>query len=195
MTRTQRTQRRNALNKSTVESLTWTVHSFVVVRVDAHVLLFGAKGVLAALQGLQLVVRLQVGPAPHPAINNMRQTFPVGHLQPSVQGAGDCHTVTGLTRAAEGPLQLLHGPLLLFQLLNQSVHGLFRPFLFLVSLLPTQQPLDRRAGEGEERGDVHAVQTGLLSAPLLLFLSQKKCGQRPFGVKKKKRRVFVLLEF
>lgn len=146
-------------------SLTWTVHSFVMIRVDAHILLFGAKGVLAALQGLQLMVGLQVRPAPHPTINDVRQAFPMGHLQPSIQGAGDCHTVTGLTRAAESPLQLLHGPFLLFQFLNQSIHCLFRPFLFLVSLLPTQQPFDRRAGEGEERGDVHVGRAVLLPSP------------------------------
>ena len=145
--------------------LTWTVHSFVVVGVDAHIFLFGAKGVLAALQGLQLVVGLQVGPAPHPTVDDMRQAFPVGHLQPSVQGAGDCHTVAGLTRAAEGPLQLLHGSLLLFQFLDQSFHRLFCPLLFLVSLLPAQQLFDRWASEGEERGDVHDGQAALLLPP------------------------------
>ena len=64
---------------------TWGLHTPVVVGVDTDVLLLGAEGELAALQGFQLVVRLQVRPAPHPAVDDMRQTFPVGHLQPAVQ--------------------------------------------------------------------------------------------------------------
>lgn len=155
-------------------SLTWTVHSFVVVGINAHILLLGSKGVLAALQGLQLMVGLQIWPAPHPTINDMGKTFPMGHLQPSIQGAWDCHTVTGLTGAAESPFQLLHGSLLLFQFLHQSIHCLFCPFLFLVPLLPTQQSFDRRAGEGEERGDVHVGQTTLHPS---LFSVQRKYEQ------------------
>lgn len=146
--------------------LTRTVHSFVVVGIDAHILLLGAERVLAALQGLQLVVGLEVRPAPHSAVNDVRQAFPVRHLQPSIQGAGDRHAVAGLARAAESPLQLLHGPLLLFQLFHQSVHSFLGPLLLLVSLLPSQQPLHRRAGEGEQRGDVHAGQAALLPSPL-----------------------------
>lgn len=145
--------------------LTWTVHPFVVVGVDTHILLFGAKRVLAAFQCLQLVVGLQVRPAPHPTVNDMWQALPVGHLQPSIQRARDRHTVTGLTWAAESPLQLFHGSLLLFQFLNQRIHGLFCPLLLLVPLLPTQQPFDRGAGEGEEWRNIHCARVALLHSP------------------------------
>lgn len=62
----------------------WGLHSAVVVRVDAHFFLLGAKWELTALQGLQLVVRLQVGPSPHAAVDNMGQPLAVGHLQTPV---------------------------------------------------------------------------------------------------------------
>lgn len=64
---------------------TWSLNAPVVVRVDTDVLLLGAEGEFAALQGFQLVVRLQVGPAPHPAVDDVGQALPVGHLQPPVQ--------------------------------------------------------------------------------------------------------------
>lgn len=137
-----------------------------MVGIDAHILLLGAKRVLAALQGLQLVVGLEVGPAPHSAVNDVRQAFPVRHLQPSIQGAGDGHAVAGLAWGAERPLQLLHGPLLLFQLFDQRVHCFLGPLFLLVALFPSQEALHRRAGEGEQRGDVHAGQAALLPSPL-----------------------------
>ena len=60
--------------------LTWALHSFVVVGVDAHLLLFGAEWELAELQGLQFVVGLKVGPPPDPAVDHVREAFSVGHL-------------------------------------------------------------------------------------------------------------------
>ena len=65
-----------------------------MVGVDADVLLLGAEGELAAVQGLELVVRLQVGPAPHAAVDDVGQALPVGHLKPAVQRAGDGHALT-----------------------------------------------------------------------------------------------------
>ena len=59
------------------------LHPLVVVGVDADLHLFGGEGVLAELQGLQLVVRLEIRPPPDPAVDDVRQTFPVGHLQSS----------------------------------------------------------------------------------------------------------------
>lgn len=56
-----------------------------MIRVDADVLLLGAEGELATVQGFQLVVGLQIGPAPHPAVDDVRQALPVGHLQSAVQ--------------------------------------------------------------------------------------------------------------
>ena len=48
------------------------LHPLVVVGVDADLHLFGGEGVLAELQGLQLVVRLEVRPAPDPAVDDVR---------------------------------------------------------------------------------------------------------------------------
>ena len=73
---------------------TWSLHTPVVIRVDADVLLLRAEGELAALEGFELVVGLQVRPAPHPAVDHMGQTLPVGHLQPPVQRPRNRHTLT-----------------------------------------------------------------------------------------------------
>ena len=61
------------------------LHSLVVVRVDTHFVLLGVEGVLAQLHRPQLVVGLQVGPAPQAAVDDVRQTFPVGNLQAAIQ--------------------------------------------------------------------------------------------------------------
>lgn len=55
-----------------------------MVGVDAHIVLLEVVVVLAVLDGPQLVVRLQVRPAPEAAVNDMREALPVGHLQSSV---------------------------------------------------------------------------------------------------------------
>ena len=89
-----------------------------MIGVDAHLFLLGAEWELTALQRLELVVRLQVRPAPHAAVDDVRQPLAVGHLQPPVQGAGDGHALAGLPRAAERPLQLVHGSFLLLKLLH-----------------------------------------------------------------------------
>lgn len=91
----------------------WSLHPAVVVRVNAHLFLFGAKRELTALQRLQLMVGLEIWPSPHPAVNDMRQTLAVGHLQAPIQGPGDGDTFAGLPRTAEGPFQLIHGSFLL----------------------------------------------------------------------------------
>lgn len=64
-----------------------------MVGVDADVLLLGAKGEFATLQCFELVMGLEVRPAPHAAVDNMGQALSVGHLQPAVQRARDGHTL------------------------------------------------------------------------------------------------------
>lgn len=96
----------------------WRLYPAVVVGVNAHLFLLGAKWELTALQGLQLMVRLEVRPTPHSAINNVRQALAVGHLQPPVQGPGNCNAFAGLPWTTEGPLQLIHGSFLLLELLH-----------------------------------------------------------------------------
>lgn len=64
-------------------TLTWTLDPLVVVGVDADFLLFGRERVLADLEWFQFVVALQVGPAPHAAIDDVWQALAVGHLRQS----------------------------------------------------------------------------------------------------------------
>lgn len=64
---------------------TWRLHPLVVVGVDADFILLEVEGVLAGLDGAQLVVAVQVGPSPQAAVDDMRQTFAVRHLQTPVQ--------------------------------------------------------------------------------------------------------------
>lgn len=51
-----------------------------MIWVDADLLLLGAKWVLAHLQRFELMVRLEVRPAPHSAVDDVRKTFSVGNL-------------------------------------------------------------------------------------------------------------------
>lgn len=65
--------------------LTWSLHALVVVGVDAHLILLHVEGKLAQVDGPQLVVRLQVGPAPEAAVDDVGKPLPVGHLQSAIQ--------------------------------------------------------------------------------------------------------------
>lgn len=58
----------------------WTFNTFVMIGVDAHFFLLGPERILAHLQGFELVMGLQVRPAPHAAIDDVGKAFPVGHL-------------------------------------------------------------------------------------------------------------------
>lgn len=79
------------------------------------------------------------------------------HLEPSVQRARDGDAAAGLAGAAERALQLLHGAFFLLQLLDKRVDSLLCPLLLFIALLPAQEALHRRAGEGKQRRDVHPV--------------------------------------
>lgn len=128
----------------------WTFNSFVVIWVDAHFFLFGAEWILANLERFELMVGLQVRPAPHAAVDDVWEALPVGHLQPPVQRPRNSNTFAGLPRTTKGLFQVFHGTLFLFQLLHQGIHSFFRPFFLLIALLPAQQPLHCRAGEGKQ---------------------------------------------
>lgn len=52
-----------------------------MVGVYADLFLFGTEWVLTNFEWFQLMVALQVGPAPHTAVDYMRETFAVGHLE------------------------------------------------------------------------------------------------------------------
>ena len=118
---------------------------------DADLHLLGGEGVLAQVQRLELVVGLEVRPAPDAAVDHVRQSFPVGHLQPPVQTSRYCDTLGDCSGITESVFQRLQGSFGLLQLLHKSVHGFLGPFLLLISLLPAQKSLDSWRCETEQR--------------------------------------------
>lgn len=65
--------------------LTWCLYTLVVVRVHTHLVLLHMEGKLAQVYSTQLVVGLQVRPAPQPAVDHMRKAFSVRYLQTAIQ--------------------------------------------------------------------------------------------------------------
>ena len=57
-----------------------------MVGVDTHFILLQVEGVLAGVDGFQLVVAVQVWPPPQAAVEDVRQAFTVGHLETPIQG-------------------------------------------------------------------------------------------------------------
>lgn len=57
-----------------------------MVGVDTHFILLQVEGVLAGVDGFQLVVAVEVWPPPQAAVKDVGQTFTVGHLQTPIQG-------------------------------------------------------------------------------------------------------------
>lgn len=135
-------------------------HSLVVVGVDADLLLLGTKRKLAAFQWFQFMVALQVGPAPHAAVDDMGQSLPVGDLQSAIQRTGNGDTVTRLPWATQGLLQLLHGTFLFLQFFHQSIDSFLSPFLLLIALFPPQKSLHSWAREGEQTCHIHGDRSG-----------------------------------
>lgn len=123
-----------------------------MVWIDADFLLFGSKRKFTNIQWLQLVVALQIRPAPHTTVNHVGEALPVRNLEPSIQRAGDCNTLAGLSWAAQGFLQFFHSTLFLFQLFYQCINGFFCPFFLFISLFPAQQTLYSWASKGEQTG-------------------------------------------
>lgn len=109
----------------------------VVVRVYADLFLLSREGKLARLQGLELVVRLEVGPAPDPAVDHVGQPLAVRDLEPAVQAPGDGYALARGARVAHSPLELLERALLLLELLHERLDGLLGPLLVFVALFPT----------------------------------------------------------
>lgn len=66
-----------------------------MVGVDADLVLLQVEGILAGLDGTQLVVTVQVWPSPQAAVDDVRETLPVGHLQAAVQGPAGEQTGSG----------------------------------------------------------------------------------------------------
>lgn len=65
--------------------LTWCLHTLVVVRVYTHFVLLHVEGKLAQVYGTQLMVGLQVRPAPQSAVDHVREAFSMRYLQTAIQ--------------------------------------------------------------------------------------------------------------
>ena len=60
--------------------LTWCLHTNIVVGIDADVIPLERKGILAVVDSLQLMMVLEVRPAPQAAINHMRKSLAMRNL-------------------------------------------------------------------------------------------------------------------
>lgn len=59
----------------------WALNALVVIGIDANFLLFRAERELAELDRLQLVMALEIGPAPDSTVYDVRQPFAVRNLK------------------------------------------------------------------------------------------------------------------
>lgn len=56
-----------------------------MVGIDAHFILFEVEGVLAGVNGPQLMVAMEVGPSPQAAVDDVGQALAMGHLETAIQ--------------------------------------------------------------------------------------------------------------
>lgn len=56
-----------------------------MIRVDTDVFLLGTIWELAMFERFKFMMRLQIRPPPNSAINDMRETFSMRHLQTSIE--------------------------------------------------------------------------------------------------------------
>ena len=98
---------------------TWRFDPPVVIRVNAHFLLVSGEGKLTTVEWLQFMMALEIWPAPHAAVDDVRKAFSVGHLKPPVQASRDrdalCHGVW----LRECFLELFKGSLLFLELFDE----------------------------------------------------------------------------
>lgn len=66
--------------------LTWCLHTNIVVGIDADVIPLERKGILAAVNSLQLMMILEVRPAPQAAVNHMRKSLAMRNLTRGEKG-------------------------------------------------------------------------------------------------------------
>lgn len=65
--------------------ITRRLHSLVMVGIDTHFILLEVEGVLAGVDGPQLMVAVKVGPPPQAAVDDVGQALTMGHLETTVQ--------------------------------------------------------------------------------------------------------------
>lgn len=117
-------------------------HPFVVIGVDAHVVVLEIEGVLAELDMFELVF-VEVWPAPQPSVYDMRKAFSSCHLQPAVQCPLDCHTLAGVDSVSgDGCYERVQLIFLLLQLLYQAFNGTLSKTLILPALPVAHQAVN-----------------------------------------------------
>lgn len=84
---TQSTQKHTQIHTHTQFSriITRRLHSLVMVGIDTHFILFEVEGILAGVNGPQLMVAVKVGPSPQAAVDDVGQALTMGHLKTPVQ--------------------------------------------------------------------------------------------------------------
>lgn len=65
--------------------ITRCLHSLVMVGIDTHFILFEVEGILAGVNGPQLMVAVKVGPSPQAAVDDVGQALAMGHLKTPIQ--------------------------------------------------------------------------------------------------------------
>ena len=132
---------------------TWTLHTFIVVGVYADFFLLGREGIIADVKRLQLVVTLQVWPAPHSAVDDVWEALTMRHLESSIERARDRDTFGGQSRIAETLLKIFKSTFLLLEFLHEWIDCFLSPFLLLITLLPPKKALHSRTREREQTVD------------------------------------------
>lgn len=56
-----------------------------MVGIDTHFILFEVEGILAGVNGPQLMVAVKVGPSPQAAVDDVGQALTMGHLKTPIQ--------------------------------------------------------------------------------------------------------------
>ena len=94
------------------------------------------KGILAAVEGPELMPGLEVGPPPHAAVYHVREPLVVRHLQPPVRRPRDRHALVVLPLGRQHLLQVLDRPVpfQLLQLLPERSDGALTPIFYLPAL-------------------------------------------------------------
>lgn len=65
--------------------ITRCLHSLVMVWIDTHFVLFEVEGILAGINGPQLMVAVKVRPSPKAAVDDVGQALTMGHLETPIQ--------------------------------------------------------------------------------------------------------------
>lgn len=151
-----------------------------MIGVDTHIVTLEVKGKLAVFDVLQFIL-MQVRPPPQPGIDDMREPFTPGHLQPPIKRPLNGHTFAGMGPVGGNScykrVQLVF---FLLQLFHQAFYGPLGEGLALTTLSVAHQAVhNAQAGivAGRRVGDGHfGFYLGLhfLRACMLLTVSHNQ---------------------